>query len=314
MAGRHQERHSSGLLDDVEWNMLTGGLSKYHAHIVSLYEKYRAYSYVERFAERALPFIDMPSNSGTSSNNAALRTELLSRLFTATTAQSRFDRAHAVLTSMTESDPALQRSCLRRLVEKMCESSRAAELIALPFPGMQDLVDDALLAKCAAAQVTPAALTGTGNGTPYHQILYAWRISRGDFRGAAAVILDRIQKLRLASGGGAFNGVGGEAGDRMAATATLTAPDGADVLDTPITAHYLMLINALSCVDPAQAWVFAEDYASAGEAGHGKRTVLTLADIRKQYQDELDRIAAIQNNQFGFGGEDGLGDVMIVGT
>ncbi len=30
------------------------------------------------------------------------------------------------------------------------------------------------------------------------------------------------------------------------------------------------------------------------------RKVISLADLRKQYQDELDRIAAIQNNQFEF--------------
>jgi nuclear pore complex protein Nup160 len=34
------------------------------------------------------------------------------------------------------------------------------------------------------------------------------------------------------------------------------------------------------------------------------RKFLTLADVRKQYQQELDRIVAIQNNQFGFTAED----------
>jgi nuclear pore complex protein Nup160 len=32
--------------------------------------------------------------------------------------------------------------------------------------------------------------------------------------------------------------------------------------------------------------------------------VVSLADIRKQYQDELDRITAIHNNQFGFEADD----------
>ena len=45
------------------------------------------------------------------------------------------------------------------------------------------------------------------------------------------------------------------------------------------------------------------------------RKLLTLADVRKQYQQELDRIAAIQNNQFGFSavaGDDG--DIMDIGA
>jgi nuclear pore complex protein Nup160 len=34
-----------------------------------------------------------------------------------------------------------------------------------------------------------------------------------------------------------------------------------------------------------------------------------LADLRKQYQQELDRIVAIQNNQFGFTAEDDVMDL-----
>lgn len=124
------------------------------------------------------------------------------------------------------------------------------------------------------------------NGFPYHQVLYAWRMKRSNYRGAASVILDRIQKLRHA----------GE-GDKI---------DGEDVLDTPVTRHYLLLINALSCVDAKQAWIFDEGVEHNGEAP--RRKVVSLADIRKQYQDELDRIAAIQNNQFGFE----AGDVMEI--
>jgi nuclear pore complex protein Nup160 len=41
-----------------------------------------------------------------------------------------------------------------------------------------------------------------------------------------------------------------------------------------------------------------------GQRQPTKRKIVTLADIRKEYQDELDRIAAIQNNQFGFAAGD----------
>ena len=100
-----------------------------------------------------------------------------------------------------------------------------------------------------------------------------------------------------------------------------------------------MLIDTLSCVEPKQAWICTEDASregtrelnvdqlslgarpgqSAGAEGDQDplgamfkaaveeepwRKVVTLADLRKQYQDELDRITAIQNNQFGFADED----------
>lgn len=253
--------------------MLNNGLPHYYGHIVTLYDKSRAYSHVADFAQLALRFCHGVDSS-------PIQTEMLSRLFTASTNLSQFEISHSVLLMMA--DRALQRSCLRKLVERMCETSRTTDLISLPFPGLQDIVDEALLQKCDATK-------DVIRGTPYHQILYAWRISRNDYRGAATIILDRIEKLRQV----------GE-GERMI---------GEDILDTPVTCHYIMLINALNCVEPRQAWVFAEDRSLSDPRAEIKRRVVTLADVRKQYQDELDRIAAIQNNQFGFELDDGQIDV-----
>lgn len=269
---KHADRHSGGLLDDTEWKLLNAGLANYYSHIVSLYDRYKAYSYVVDFCRLSLQFaIGQDSHS--------IRTEMMSRLFTASTTISRFEQAHATLLSMT--DQALQRSCLRKLVERMCETAQTAELIALPFSGLQEDVDETLLQKCQAA-------TDVVQGTPYHKILYAWRINHNDYRGAAAILFDRLQKLRQAG-----------AGDKLT---------GDDVLDTPVTKQFLMLINTLCCVDAKQAWITVEERSRAAEIEAPKRKVVTLADIRKQYQDELDRIAAIQNNQFGFTAEDDVMD------
>ncbi|KAI0478698.1 nucleoporin Nup120/160-domain-containing protein [Xylariaceae sp. FL0804] len=268
------DRHSSGLLDDTEWNLLYAGLPRYYAHIVALFEKQKAYSYVVDFARLALQFVNSKTEDGD-----MLRTEVQSRLFSAATAISRFDLAHSTLVAIK--DRALQHSCLRALIQKMCDSLHNTELVALSFPGLQNAVDEILAQKCYG---TMDVITGV----PYHQILYSWRIKRNDYRGAAAVLLDRIQKLRQL----------GE-GDQLT---------GDDVLDTVITRQYLVLINVLSCVDHKQAWVTTGDLPGqangAGAAGNRKRKVMTLADIRKEYQDELDRIAAIQNNQFGFAADD----------
>ncbi|KAK7744871.1 hypothetical protein SLS53_003104 [Cytospora paraplurivora] len=271
---------TGGLLDETEKNLLNSGLANYHSHIVSLYDRYKAYSYVIDFARLSLQFALAPDAKAT-------RLEMLSRLFTASTAISRFEMAHATLLSMP--DRALQHSCLKKLVERMCETAQTSELTALPFSGLQDQVDEILDHKCKNT-------SDVVRGTPYHKILYAWRITHNDYRGAAAVLHDRLQKLRQA----------GE-GDRL---------NGEDTLDTTVTRQFLLLINALSCVDPKQAWITIEEVASPDsdgvqDDGHvAKRKVVTLADLRRQYQAELDRIAAIQNNQFSFTGDDD--DVMVI--
>ncbi|KAI2635207.1 nucleoporin Nup120/160-domain-containing protein [Xylaria nigripes] len=267
-------RHSSGLLDDDEWNLLFSGMPRYYAHIVALYEKQKAYSYVVDFARLALQFINKKTKDADE-----LRTEVQSRLFSGATATSRFELAHSTLVAMK--DRALQYSSLRTLIQRMCDNLHNAELVQLSFPGLQNSVDEILALKC---RETIDVVTGV----PYHQILYSWRIKRNDYRGAAATLLDRIHKLRSM----------GE-GDQIT---------GEDVLDTVITRQYLMLINVLSCVEEKQAWITTEEFPhpaiAKGISGNGKRKVVTLADIRKEYQDELDRVAAIQNNQFGFTADD----------
>ncbi|CAK7198645.1 hypothetical protein SEUCBS139899_001309 [Sporothrix eucalyptigena] len=407
---RHPLRHSAGLIDDTEWNLFYSGLPNYYAHIVSLYDRQKAYAYVIDFARLSLQFVRSKANglsarinsNGAGSSNsqqkggskggagsrhgsfgagdpaaeaAALsstRQEMLSRLFTAATTLSRFDVAHSALLSMgqpflaqsstSSSSPpppaglALQRSGLRYLVEKMSETGQVAALLALPFPGsLRDTVDDVLEQKCRAAMEVV-------RGTPWHHVLYSWRIAHNDYRGAASVLLDQLHKLQQAGEGDkflaattSFEGSGDQAGSD-------------DVLDTPVTRQYLRLINTLSCVDPKQAWIYTEDPLAATPAttttkqhdtaipsvettddqpptqtstgddtqpasqtskksssgGDNNpmasflkkaaaaqrppwRKVVTLADLRKQYQTELDRIAAIQNNQFAFGAE-GAGD------
>ncbi|KAK4226913.1 nucleoporin Nup120/160-domain-containing protein [Podospora fimiseda] len=339
---KHSDRHSAGLLDDTEWNLLNSGLPNYYSHIVNLYERHKAYSYVTEFARLALQFVHSSKKDAT----ASIKTEMLSRLFIAATAISQFEQAHSALLAMQ--DEALQKSYLRKLVEKMCESGQNKALISLPFAGLQSKVDDILLEKCRTTRDVLSSV-------PYHQILYAWRISHNDYRGGAAVLLDRLQKLRLA----------GE-GDKVG----LAGSGEGDALDTQVTRQYLLLINALSCVSPKEAWILEDvvspeqqeeeqkNTESKGDDLEGTleelmkkldaspiqqsaaattlvstkpeddedadliakmrvhssrasvqdltpRKLLTLGDLRKQYQTELDRIVAIQNNQFAFTDADG---------
>lgn len=285
---------------------------------MNLYESQKAYSFVIEFARLALQFTNLHEPE-----SASINSEILSRLFIAATTISQFDIAHSALLSMK--DEAMQKSYLRKLVEKMCETGQNRELVSLPFAGLQDKIDEILLDKCRAAK-------DVLSGVPYHQILYSWRVSRNDYRGGAAVLLDRLRKLREMGEGDKFT-------DR-----------GEDVMDTAVTRQFLLLINALSCVEEAQPFILEDvpeqtangqgatalggvvdieklaGIVGGREAGEkdarleqlskavGKaakkheppRQTVTLADLRKQYQEELDRIVAIQNDQYEFGDEDAM--------
>ena len=276
---KHTENRSAGYLDETEKNMLNAGLPEYYSHIVALFDKERNYSFVIDFARLSLQFIK-PKDQPTQTNE--LRTEMHSRLFNAAIQTTRYELAYSIVALFTDS--ALQHSSLRTLITRMCESSFAAELVSLPFNGLQDEVDEILAQKCQS-------IVDVDVGVPYHKILYAWRIRRNDFRGAAAISLDRLQRLQQA----------GE-GDKIL---------GEDSSETPVTKQYITLINALSCVDPKQAWIVYEEPAgktngAGGGKEQAKRKVVTLEDVRRSYQEELDRIAAIQNNQFAFAGGDNM--------
>lgn len=275
------ENHSAGYLDETEKSLLNAGLPEYYSHIVALFDKEKNYSLVVDFARLSLQFI-RPTGEVQS---LYLRTDMQSRLFNAALQTARYDIAHSVLSLF--SDSALQTSSLRTLITKMCETSHATEFMNLPFVGLQDAVDAILAQKCQS-------IINVTVGVPYHNILYAWRIKRSDFRGAAAISLDRLQKLQQSGDG-----------DKMI---------GDDGLETPVTKQYICLINALSCVDPKQAWILSEELPSKttgafklGEKVQLKRKVVKLEDVKRSYQEELDRIAAIQNNQFAFAGGDEMG-------
>ena len=83
--------------------------------------------------------------------------------------------------------------------------------------------------------------------------------------------------------------------------------------DEGLVEAYLLLINAMACVGKEEAWVIREPIAqknglingTAKEKKEGKRGLVTLDDIRREYQEELDRLAALEHGRFAFHDEDG---------
>jgi len=108
----------------------------------------------------------------------------------------------------------------------------------------------------------------------YHQILYAWRIHNNDYRGAAEILFERLQRLKQT-------------------TAKVFEPD-----DETLVEAYLVLINTLACLGKDDAWILAD--SAEGEIGvkKSKRRIVTLEEVRREYQSELDRRSEMQQGRF----------------
>lgn len=242
-----------------------------------------------------------PSNE----DNAKLRLNLLNRLFTASLHTSRFHTAYTALSQILNVD--LRKALLKQFVQSLISQKRIPLLLSFPYAAFAQDVDDALyeLARTKAKNAT--SLTGTlavglVGGLRYFEILYAWRVKRGDLRGAAQACYEKLARLKASA--------------REA---------GRDPRDERILDAYLILINALCCVGKDEAWVVAEpeSFSVSGEVElqhgvgkpHGlgtskkliqqakvKTSIKTLDDLRSEYQAELDKVSQMDSGKWGFGG------------
>jgi len=68
---------------------------------------------------------------------------------------------------------------------------------------------------------------------------------------------------------------------------------------------YLALINLLACAGKENGWVLSEGDGGALRMGNHaveeKRKVVTIEDVRRAYQKELDTRSVIESGRFGFG-------------
>jgi DNA repair protein RAD51/nuclear pore complex protein Nup160 len=160
----------------------------------------------------------------------------------------------------------------------MTSQSQTTELLKFPFVGLTDEVDNILATLCQKT-------LNLASGPPYHQILYSFRISQNNFRGAASILHERLQRLKT------------------------TSSKIHDPADESLAHCYLMIINTLSSVNKEDAYILAEqriEGAGPPQWGIGqgkkllKRQIITLDTLRKEYQAELDRVAAIESGQFPF--------------
>jgi len=124
----------------------------------------------------------------------------------------------------------------------------------------------------------------------YYKILYSWRLKRNNYRGAAQAAFERLERLRAERRGRA-----------------------SDPRDERLVEGYLLLINAMASVGGEEAWVIREPVkemkglinGTKEEVGKGRRGLVTLGDVRREYQEELDRLASVEQGRFAFNGNEG---------
>jgi DNA repair protein RAD51/nuclear pore complex protein Nup160 len=92
------EEDTAGLVSEVERNSFSEGLARYYSHVIGLFEKAKAYSYVADFAKLGLRCL-------MGQEDEELKTDLLQRLFTASIQTARFHDAYSAL--IRHSDTAL---------------------------------------------------------------------------------------------------------------------------------------------------------------------------------------------------------------
>lgn len=297
-------------MNDTEWNLLHCGLPAYYSHIVALFDASKVHSYVIDFARLALQFAspittakpihDQPKNQ----RSEEIRTDLLSRLFSASLYTARYDLANSTLGLMR--DEALKSHYLRTLIITMAESQSVSSMLSLPWLGLEDGVSAVLSQKSQS-------VVDVNVGVPWHMILYSWRIRRGDFRGAASVAYERLQKLQVLAEKEGGNPARAPAGKMVLRNGQYEWDErrGRDELDSEVTRAYLQVINALACVEGDQAWIFVEPVVGAKKGE--KRRVVRIEELRKALSEEIEREEDFRRGRFAFGGDEVREDAIMSG-
>ncbi len=264
---------SHGFLSPLEAAHFGHGLPSYYRHILILFQSSQCHSYVASFAHISLQL--------TALTNRDQVTPLLLSLFQASLATQDFPTAYSTL--IRHPDPI---TLLPSLINSMLSNYETAQFLSFPFPpSLHPTVDAFLLRRARSLSLEPHATPETPK---YYEILSTWRLGHNDFRGAAAALLERLHRLRKSS-----------------SKLWTGGPDGECLLE-----GYLSVINLLACA--GEGWVLSGGEDEGEMWTVGKRKVVTIKDIRNEYQNELDRRGVVENGRFGFGYATGGEDEMDV--
>ena len=291
---------SAGLLSMIEAECFNNGIPVYLHHVTTLFESSKAYNEAAHFAHLTLGAIQRSQKEPAPN----FRAEVISRSFNAELKLSRFDRAYDALVQLP--DPALQRSSTTSLMNAILKSDTTISgpdgavriLQSLPwamYPHLARHMDQHLISLSKNQASSSSWVSGDGK-LDYLAIMHAIRIAQKDYRGAVTVLYDRLKLIRRS----------GRARHDPQATALR---------------HVLLaLINLMTCVEPEEAYILVEvnEQTSSGEQMESgntsneredgdamkmkkrRRVIITLEDLRKEYQAVLDKCSRIERGDFDF--------------
>ena len=292
---------SAGLLTLLDVEHFNNGMPRYYQHVSELFESAGSYSYMADFARLALQSM----TPGQKEPLPKFKLNILSRLFTAELKTSRYMAAFDALIQF--SDTALQKKSLISLVTAIIDprtsnstpSGALRTLERLPialYPHLAAHMDQHLSTLAKKQTSIPDIWSTHSADIDYIKIVHAIRVSQGDYRGSLAVLLDRVRLVKKS---------GRARGDPQA---------------SELRKALLALINAMTCVEPDEAYILTEvddkpvgrpnaitngemDIDSTNGAKKRKRIILTLDDLRREYQQVLDKCSRIERGDFDFGAD-----------
>lgn len=289
---------TANLLSPDERNYFGIGQSRFYQHVSDIFDKLRIFSYAADFASIALEHLEGGDDFGSSLAEIdrrkalpdspevsriddtteeihillelnARRNELRIRLFTSLVETGRFNEAFDALVGIGEKP--LKSANLSKLVKACIEKDAVESLLELPFEE-GDLVSEADAILLGFAKKSLASGSG---GIPYHQILYAFRTQRSNFRGAAEILYEYLEHLRY----------------------THSKHGILDAEEETLVQAYVLLINTLACCGEEDAWLLADPIDGVHGVG-AKRKLVTIADVRREYGAELDKRSDILQGRF----------------
>lgn len=291
---------TANLLTPDEQSEFGDGYSSFFQHVLGVFEKLKIYSYAADFARLALESLDdgssdlgrsladldrkkamsdSPTLMKVDNNLEQIRimkaldekqSEIRSRLFNALLQTGRFHEAFNALTGINK-EP-LKKANLAGLIKACVEQDAVPMLLELPF-AEADLVKEADTILLTSAKKSLAS--GNGASRPYHQILYAFRTQLQDFRGAAEILYEHLQRLRHSQ----------------------TKTGILDPEEETLVQAYVLLINSLACCGEDNAWLLADPIEGVNAPG-AKRKLVTIADVRREYGIALDQRNDLLHGRF----------------
>ncbi|ODQ63459.1 hypothetical protein NADFUDRAFT_47860 [Nadsonia fulvescens var. elongata DSM 6958] len=205
-----------------------------------------------------------------------------------------YDQAYNAAVVELASDTVKSQAAIENLIVDMCENGYSSKLIKYQFKDQHHTVDKILL------KLAQQALGANGeidqpryqqNSVDkrgdkkllYFQILYAWRLEHGDYRGAATALYLEINYLRSST----LSIPSLSSLTIRSKCAKITPASDVELSNNVrITEIYLILMNILRCMPVDEAWILVQQVATDKKESSGSNNDNTIDTKRhKSHRD-----------------------------